>query len=184
MKHLWVISLFALLAFTTSCSLATEERNDATTISNKTVYLVRHAEKVLDVDDPSLTLAGFDRAEALADRLEAANVAHILSSDYRRTIQTAQPLADRLGLEVALYDPTKLDAVVMRVQRLDGNVLVVGHSNTTPPLAAQFGADPGEPIYEPTEYDRLYKLNWSADGRLTSEILRYGAPSPPPTEVR
>ena len=34
--------------------------------------------------------------------------------------------------------------------------LVVGHSNTTPPLVELFGGDAGPPIDEASEYDRLY----------------------------
>ena len=54
------------------------------------------------------------------------------------------------------------------------SVLVVGHSNTTPQLAELLGAEPGDPIVEKTEYDRLYVINLDT-GEGT--IQRFGAPS-------
>lgn len=129
------------------------------------IYLVRHAEKVTDggamiVDDPRdppLTAEGEARAEALADTLEDAGITQIWSSDYTRTRDTAAPFAERLGLEVQLYDPSALEPFAGRllVQRGE-TVLVVGHSNTTPDLVEFLGGDGGTPILEATEYDRLY----------------------------
>ncbi len=52
--------------------------------------------------DPSLTEAGQAQAEAAADRLcaegDGAGIARIIVSPYRRALQTAAPVAARLGL--------------------------------------------------------------------------------------
>ena len=140
------------------------------------VFLVRHAEKQTG-NDPALTEAGEQRAESLADLLEDAGIEHIHSSDYLRTLQTAGPLADRLDMSIRLYDPRDLPALAAQLREEGGRHLVVGHSNTTPPLAEELGGDGGEPIYEPTEYDRLYLLTITGDETETF-LLRYGARSP------
>jgi probable phosphoglycerate mutase len=49
--------------------------------------------------DPELTAAGRRQAELLADRLQRAGIDAIYTSTLRRTVQTAAPLAGRLGLE-------------------------------------------------------------------------------------
>lgn len=137
-------------------------------------YLVRHAEKQTG-DDPALTAAGETRADALADLLIDAEIERIHSSDYRRTRDTAAPLAAHLDLPVELYDPRDLPGLAAQLKAEGGRHLVVGHSNTTPPLAEALGGDGGDPIVEATEYDRLYVVTVGPDGTVTSTLLRYGA---------
>lgn len=139
------------------------------------IYLVRHAEKTKDKNDPALTIAGQERAQLLAEKLADAGITRIHSSDYTRTRDTAQPLADRLGLTVELYDPRDLPAMAEKLKAATGTHLVVGHSNTTPPLTELLGGEGGEPIVEATEYDRLYRVDITKDGSASSELMRFGA---------
>ena len=77
-----------------------------------TIYLVRHAEKVLSEDnpkDPSLTPCGEQRAASLEVFLSAVHLDAIYSSDYTRTRNTAQPAAQNRNLETRLYDHKKLE---------------------------------------------------------------------------
>ncbi len=140
-----------------------------------TIYLVRHAEKMADADDPALTQDGEVRAEQLADLLEDAGIETIWSTDYRRTMATATPLASRLGLDIAVYDAGNLPAFASKVEAAGETALVVGHSNTTPPLSALLGGEPGEDINEAAEYDRLYVLTGVGTGDTRTEIQRFGA---------
>lgn len=146
-----------------------------------TAYLVRHAEKLTgdavndlsDPRDPPLTRAGEDRAVALADLLAEAEITKIWSTDTTRTRDTAQPLADRLGIAIDLYDASDLRAFAAQLKTdPSGSVLIVGHSNTTPGLAEALGAEPGSPIVEATEYDRLYVINLQTG---EGEIQRFGS---------
>lgn len=139
------------------------------------VFLVRHAEK-MPGPDPALTPDGEARSDALADLLEDAGIEHIHSSDYQRTRQTAEPLAGRLGLPIRLYDPRDLPALAAQLREEGGRHLVVGHSNTTPPLADALGGEGGDPIVEATEYDRLYLVTISGED-IETVLLRYGARS-------
>ena len=144
------------------------------------IYLVRHAEKVQDdSEDPDLTQTGRQRAANLAVVLKSAGIEKIYSSDYKRTRETAAPLAEGLGLEVGIYDPKALESFAERLMALEVNALVVGHSNTTPELAELMGGDGGTPIVEDWEYDRLYLLQ-TENGHVTGTILLHVPPATSP----
>ena len=62
------------------------------------------------VADPGLSELGKWQAERLADWLEHEPFDHIISSTKRRAIETIEPLAARLGLEIELEeDFTEID---------------------------------------------------------------------------
>lgn len=138
------------------------------------VYLVRHAEKMLDGGaDPPLDRRGLERAATLAQVLQDAEITHVHSTDLLRTRRTAQPISDRLGLAIEIYDPGGLKDLASKLRSTPGRHLVSGHSNTTPEVVRLLGGDPGTPIDEATEYDRLYVLVLGGDGTATTILLRY-----------
>lgn len=140
-----------------------------------TIFLLRHAEKADDgTSDPPLTEAGRERAAALADLLEDANITGIYTSDYQRTRQSVEPLAEQTGIELNLYDPRQLSATADLLKTLPGRYVISGHSNTTPELVRLLGGEPGTPIVEAGENDRLYILTRHSDGQITTILLRYG----------
>ncbi len=138
------------------------------------VFLVRHAEKVDASRDPELTAAGRERAAALAKLLRDTGIEHVHSTDFIRTRDTAAPIATELGLEVELYDPYDLPALIALLRQAGGRHLVVGHSNTTPPAVELLGGEPGSEIDEQSEFDRLYVVTAGADGEASTVLLRYG----------
>lgn len=141
------------------------------------IYLVRHAEKGEgDGKDPELNAAGLQRARELARTLADAGVDAIYSTDFKRTRQTAAPLAERLGCEISLYDWEEMAALAADLKRAGGRHLVVGHSDTTPELVGLLGGEPGPDIDEATEYDRLYVVTVGPDGSVSTVLLRYGEP--------
>jgi broad specificity phosphatase PhoE len=158
-----------LLALCAALPIAAAEPREATT-----VYLVRHAEKAAGSENPALTEAGEQRASALANLLRDAGVDVIYSTDYRRTRDTAAPVAVQLGLNVTIYDPSNLGELAADIRRQGGRCLVVGHSNTTPELVGLLGGEPGAAIDEKSEYDRLYVLTIAPDGTVGTVLLRYG----------
>lgn len=166
-----------LLAALTGCSSGPSTRRPATDRPALVAFLVRHAEKVDSSPDPALSAKGLARAEALAHTLRAASIEHIHSSDFIRTRDTAKPLADRLGVQVQLYDPHDLPALVVEMRTAGGRHLVVGHSDTTWALAGLLGGDPGPPIEEAIEYDRLYVITVGRDDAAVSVLMRYGKPT-------
>lgn len=52
--------------------------------------------------DPALTPLGHDQAEAAAEALAGMDIRRIIASPYTRALQTAAPLARRLGLPVEI----------------------------------------------------------------------------------
>ncbi len=139
------------------------------------VVVVRHAEKADDDPrDPSLAGSGVERADGLARMLADVPLRGVWSSDYRRTRDTAAPVAVAHGLEVRLYDPSgDHGPLVSALAAEGGHHLVVGHSNTVPTLVRALGGDPGAEIPE-SEYDRLYVVQRTPDGSVSTTLLRFG----------
>jgi len=134
------------------------------------IYLVRHGEKEAAGQDPALTAQGRQRARNIATMLNKAGIAHIFSTPTARTRQTAQPLAERSGVKIELYDPRAPQALVAKVKALNGAVLVVGHSNTLSELVRLFGGQPGAEIAD-NEYDRVFQLVPSEDGSVGTVVF-------------
>lgn len=122
--------------------------------STTTVYIVRHGEKVAETDSTDLSPAGKQRALTLADTLARRGIDSVFSTPYRRTRQTAQPLASRLGLPVMPYQKT--DAIVSRVGVMrNKTALIVGHSNTILDIAKGLGANPTKQRIESNDHANL-----------------------------
>lgn len=127
-------------------------------MADATYYLVRHGEKQIDgTNDPELTARGDLRAKYLAEQLAKANITKIYSSDYKRTQSTAKPLSDFLGLTVESYDPRDLEKFSTTLLGEVGQILIVGHSNTTPNLVTLLSGSKVDPI-DDDEYENLYQV--------------------------
>ncbi len=148
-----------------------------------TVIFVRHAEKTAEpADDPLLSLAGQQRAVELARQLVDADVVAgidaVYATPYRRTVDTAQPLADALGLPITSYDDADTETIMEQIVRKHKGkiVLVVGHSNTLPALIGNMGASKKVPLIDEYEYDNIYIVSIPWFGKTKTIRLRYGEP--------
>jgi broad specificity phosphatase PhoE len=180
----------ACLLLLVACSGArpVEPRSEPPAPSASTVVLlVRHAEKATDGgDDPALTPAGQQRAEALVQVAQNAGVSTLYTTRLRRTRETAQPLADRLGIPIAVGEVIRggnqaqaaEQARDLLTKHRGQVVLVVGHSNTLPLLAEALAGMPIQPIPD-SEYDRLMVVVVPPSGPARLIQSRYGAPSAP-----
>jgi phosphohistidine phosphatase SixA len=124
----------------------------------KTIYIVRHAEKMLVEDsDPELAQVGILRSTKLAQILADKDIKHVFATDYKRTKNTAWPSADQAGVKIELYDSKDQEAFAEKLKRLEGNILVVGHSNTASRLVNILVAG-GEtfPDLTDAEYENIY----------------------------
>lgn len=124
------------------------------------LHLVRHAEKA-DAPgdrDPLLSEAGNARARALAAWFEGRPLHAIYTTHLRRTQHTALPTARAHGLELRVLPADADQALLLRLRErhCGEHVLVVGHSNTVPPIAAAFGAPPFE--IDEAEFGTVYSL--------------------------
>ena len=100
-----------------------------------TFYLIRHAEKDRfdpNNDNPELNQKGLDRAIRWAEVFDPITLDHIYSTDYERTLMTAAPTSVKKDIEIELYDPSVLDINTFLKEHEGEQVLIVGHSNTTP----------------------------------------------------
>lgn len=148
------------------------------------VVLVRHAERAGEpAGDPALSPAGEQRAQALAEALAGLRVNAIVTTQWRRTRDTAAPLAQALGIRPQAVEAKRggtaehVQAVADAVRAESGTVLVVGHSNTVTAVLAALGG-PALPELCETSFHHAFVL------RPTSEPPRwarfsYGAPSAP-----
>ena len=132
------------------------------------IYLVRHAEKTTEAQDPGLTSDGAERAAWLAAIMAPGSPSAIWSSDYRRTRQTAAPTAQALGLDVLFYDPRQLEDLAAVLLSRAESALVVGHSNTTPELAALLCECNVREMAE-SEYDRIIVIRVDGPNRAVRE---------------
>lgn len=84
------------------------------------------------------------------------------STDTRRTRATATPAAQAHGLAVTSYDARGAEAFAgeLRARHPAGLVLVVGHSNTVPALAAALCGCAVAPMTE-QEYGLRYRLRFT-----------------------
>ncbi|HEX3818224.1 MAG TPA: phosphoglycerate mutase family protein, partial [Chthoniobacterales bacterium] len=97
------------------------------------VFLVRHAERAdasrQPEKDPDLSEKGKRRAEALARELRDAGITAIYTSEYKRTQETAAPLARSLGIMPAIFPAKESAALIRKLKSESGNALIVAHSN-------------------------------------------------------
>lgn len=140
----------------------------------KTVFLVRHAEKASQGHDPELTIKGVKRAKQLVHVLKDAKLSYVYSTEFKRTLATAAPVAEDAKLPIYEYHYAKLEKLAVTVQSLKGNVLIVGHSNTTPEMVKLLGGKADVPIDEESEFSRLYVLTLNELKEVSTITLHYG----------
>jgi broad specificity phosphatase PhoE len=148
-----------------------------------TIIFVRHAEKAeTPPDDPELSEKGKGRVAELTRQLVDADVVAgvdaIYSTPYKRTIETARPLAEALNLPINRYDPDDNEAVLEKILKEHKGkiILVVGHSDTIPGLIADLGASKKVPPIDDMEYDNIYVISIPWFGKTKTIRLRYGEP--------
>jgi broad specificity phosphatase PhoE len=110
-----------------------------------TFFVMRHLHTPQGERDPDLTAEGRAAAERLAGMFTRERPAAIYVSGFKRSQQTAAPLAARLGLTPIVYDPADTPGLVARVRAGPQPALIVGHSNTVPEIVQQLGGTrPGD----------------------------------------
>lgn len=151
-----------------------------------TVIFVRHAEKAaIPADDPGLSAAGKQRAAELARQLVDADVVAgvdaIYATPFRRTEETAQPVATALDLPITSYEAANTETIMDEIVRTHKGkiILVVGHSNTVPEMIGNMGASKKVPGIDENEYDNLYVVSIPWFGKTKTIRLRYGVPYVP-----
>jgi 2,3-bisphosphoglycerate-dependent phosphoglycerate mutase len=155
--------------------------------AQQVIFLVRHAEQDGSpsvVDDPALTEVGHRRAQALAQVLKDAGINVVYTTERRRGIQTAEPIAKLLNIEpkrLPMQDSAGIDPSLnrdglisrLRSQHVHDRVLVVSHSWTLPRLLKALGHPVDITISGTGEYDNLFVIIPKGDSSPLVLRLRY-----------
>ena len=145
-----------------------------------TVILIRHAEKVIDPNNPDVDLspAGQERAQELVRMFADSGINAIYATQYKRTQETVKPLADRLGLPVTMVNSTATGELVRQIHsdHRGQTILVSGHNNTVPEIIAALGG-PQLPVIPETQFDNLYIVTVYRTGKAKLVQMKYGPPS-------
>lgn len=129
------------------------------------VIVVRHAERadggagtassMTGGSDPELSEAGKARAQKLAAMLGDAGIVAIYTTEFRRTKDTAAPLAAKTGVKPEAVSSRDASVLVTKIKSHGtGAVLVVGHSNTVPQIVKALGGS--AVTVADDEYDSLF----------------------------
>ncbi|TKD50014.1 SixA phosphatase family protein [Sphingomonas baiyangensis] len=116
---------------------------------SQTVYVMRHLHTPEGVTDAELTPEGHAAARTLAAQLEGQKLAAVFTTDFRRSRASVAPLLAARAMTAQLYDHRDPDALVARIRAVEGDVLVVGHSNTVPELVEKLGGARPAPMTHP-----------------------------------
>src|SRR5438094_5024410 len=104
------------------------------------IVIVRHAEKASDGgNDPDLSSAGRARADALARILKNSGITTIFTSEFKRTQETAAPIATSTHLTPTVVAAKDTAGLVAKLHQLNGNALVVAHGDTIPNIIKALG---------------------------------------------
>jgi phosphohistidine phosphatase SixA len=142
--------------------------------SQDVIFLTRHAERADQSSDSLLSSAGKIRAKRLAQILKDSGITQIFTSQKRRTILTAAPLAAALHLVATQVPAEDIDGLLARVHAAGPHdrLLIVGHSDTVPAILRRLGVTTPIVIGD-TEYNNLFVVIPQASGPPRFVRLRF-----------
>lgn len=166
-KILCILLIFSAFSFSPTARYSKET----------VIYIVRHAEK--DISDesntnPGLNAEGKIRAKDLAQTLKNEKFAAVFSTPYKRSMETAAPVAQRSGLPVLNYSDLEELVNTIKSSYPYKTTLIVGHSNTILDIAKAFGTQPLAEKLIDDDYDLLLKVIIDKKGQSHLKIYRYG----------
>ncbi|MEO8438587.1 MAG: histidine phosphatase family protein [Spartobacteria bacterium] len=157
--------LYALLLFTLAVCLPVPVAANELPV----IFLVRHAERAATSgrvpSDTGLSAEGKARSQALAQILKDANITAIYTSEYKRTKDTAAPLAEALDVRPEVIPADDLKSLLAKLKASRGNALVIGHSNTLPQIINALGVKSRVTVSE-SDYDNLFLVILEQPPRL------------------
>ncbi len=167
------INLFVSFVLLACCSLhysSSSEAQESQAEKTTTWLIVRHAEK--DANE-LLSEEGKQRAKELGKLAGLFRIKAVYSTDVPRTMNTAKPTADKLGVKIQTYKKTDQKWFDEMKKKHEGQVvLIVGHSNTIGQIAKGFGGvGDFSVIYE--NYDNLFVVTNHSSGSRSLR-LRFG----------
>jgi DNA-binding winged helix-turn-helix (wHTH) protein/broad specificity phosphatase PhoE len=144
------------------------------------IYIMRHTEKADDVtEDPLLSEAGKIRAQYWKQVLANVEIDQIYSTDLKRTVETAEILAENYQIKPEFYYPLSFDIVNFITEVQGQKVLIIGHSNTIPDMVNRLIGESTYPPMSHTDYDKLFVITINANGDTSSSLLDIELPATP-----
>jgi broad specificity phosphatase PhoE len=143
--------------------------------SQDVIFLVRHADRASNEPDSVLSKGGEERAQCLVHVLKDASINAIFTSEFKRTQQTAGPVASEFHIEPKIIPRANTAELVKELKASKSfPILVVAHSETLPLIVQQLGAGT---IAQPgaLEYDKLFVVPVSKGKTLPVVVLHYCA---------
>ena len=172
MRYAWIVGIAGLALAASAGAAAAQEPT--------VVILTRHAEKAGDRgDDPALSRAGRARARALVRALAHERIDAVITTQYRRTRETAEPLAQARHLAPEVVDVHRGDYVrriaeSIRSHHAGQGVLVVAHAESVARIIAALGG-PRLPDLCDWQFGDLYTLVLRPGHTPSLRQSRYGA---------
>ena len=139
-----------------------------------TFYLIRHAEKVRvdkSENNPALNEKGILRAQNWKNYFLDKEISKIYSTDYKRTIRTAQPLAINNNIETIIYSTSDFKFDDFIKSNIGENTLVVGHSNTIPNFVNELINEEYYTQIEDLNNSNLYIVS-ICDSKITHKLIK------------
>ncbi|WP_272898574.1 histidine phosphatase family protein [Shewanella halifaxensis] len=128
--------------------------------------------------DPQLSAAGMQRAQALAEQLASVALSQLIASDYQRTQLTLAPLAKEKALTLTVASTKSgisahIKHIVALVKQEQGNSLIAGHSNTLPLIISALGG-PNIGTISESSYGGIYQLQLKQNGKVILTQSHFG----------
>jgi broad specificity phosphatase PhoE len=128
--------------------------------SSHYVFIVRHAEKLDNTPYSVLSPDGHKRAAILRDQLQDKKIDLIFATPFKRTQETADPLAKALNKAPLIYRNNAEDSIANVIKgNKDKNILLVGHSGNIPAIIEKITGSKIGPMSE-QEYDNLWIIEF------------------------
>jgi broad specificity phosphatase PhoE len=120
-----------------------------------------------------LNAAGKARAKELIHIFGQSGIKAIYRSHFARSKETAQPLANHLGLSAIEMDEALQIKNDILANHTGQTVLVIGHSDTVPDIINRLGGA-NLPIINDREFDNLFVVKVFGPSRASMTRLKYG----------
>lgn len=178
MTILRIIILVLITVPIVSCQTPTS--NVAVELDNEiirtptTVFLIRHSEKESG-SDPILSKQGLERNKVLENLLSQVKFDAVFSTSFRRTEMTANAVCNSQDLGLINYDHKDLVGLAKKIQDdyRGQQVLVVGHSNTTPTLCGILDGSNAYEDFDESDYGNILLVVMPVDGPAKTLKLRF-----------
>jgi len=129
--------------------------------AQQAIFLIRHAEQELDVEDPPLTEAGLSRARSWVGIFAKTDIKAVYTSMKRRTKQTGEIISQGLHIpmeSIPRKDVTRLVSQI-RMQNPEDRVLIITHKRQMPKIFKELGlsGEVSEKVtFSRSEYGNLF----------------------------